>query len=775
MFKKLFSSRAQATRNRAVQEWLQVQDVIGGQIVRVDGGVVAVLRVSPLNLALKSDSETETHIRALFEALNGQREPFQILSLPRAVDLNTYLDALRWQAAHEEDRRRKRLLRDYINHVAGIAGGGEATERRFYILLPHAGRMAAEEAAARAREFAAELGRAGLQVQAADDAEVFDLLFSFLHPAQAAFERPVEAYIPGLPGLRGLLAPAALDFTERQIGFGDLLARAMLVTEYPPRLGPAWLARASTLPGVVCSMHVIPTRADTLINQVNRTIGSLAGRLELGGNALSLQRAEQAMRDAEAMLRQIDQEQQNVFYITTSLIVLGSDQDQLDRRSRQAEAVLAATGLRARTALFRQQDALRAVGPWGLLPEDIRAAGARNMPAQTVAAAFPFTASGLNDGRGIVLGRDRDGGLVLVDVWQRGGDRTNSNWTVLAKPGAGKSFAVKTLLARELAQGTRVIIIDPEREYKHLCEALAGNWIDCAGDDAGRINPLQARAGGDDGTGSVRDHLQLLRTFFSLYLRDLTDLERAALESAVTAVYAAAGIGLDTDPAAVSAEQWPTVRDLCVGVEAEAETDPAWRRLAVLLARAGSGTDAALWAGPTTARAGANLAVLDVHRLQDADDAVRRAQFFNVLTWAWGEIERNRAERTLLVVDEAWLLADPQTPQALAFLRDASKRIRKYGGGLVVISQNIVDFLAPEVARYGQALIDNPTYKLLLAQGEKDLEALTKLMTLSDAERTLLETARRGEGLLVAGTQRVQVRIEAAPHEIELFGAGGGR
>lgn len=68
------------------------------------------------------------------------------------------------------------------------------------------------------------------------------------------------------------------------------------------------------------------------------------------------------------------------------------------------------------------------------------------------------------------------------------------------------------------------------------------------------------------------------------------------------------------------------------------------------------------------------------------------------------------------MVDEAWLLVDPQTPQALAFLRDTSKRIRKYMGGLVVITQNVIDFLAPEVQRHGQALLDNPTYKLLLAR-----------------------------------------------------------
>lgn len=592
-------------------------------------------------------------------------------------------------------------------------------------------------------------------------------------------------------GLLDHLAPIALKFDPRQVTFGDLLGRVYVITDYPPAVLPAWLARVANMPGVAVSVHVMPSDAAELVQAVNRSIGELAGRLMGGGNALVMQRTEQALKDAQELLRKIDQEQQQVFYLTAVLLVLAPDQDTLDRRARQAEAALAAAGMRGRAAMFLQEEALRAAGPWGLLPATIRDVGARNMPAETVAAAFPFTASGLNDGTGVVLGRDRDGGLVLVDVWTRCGDRTNTNGTVLAKPGAGKSHTLKLLLTREWSLGTKIIVIDPEREYGWLARKLGGAVINCA---AGGINPIQARPLARDPNaeededadlreiaqartqGAVALHVQFLRTFFSLYLRGLDDLERAALQRAIRQVYAGAGITLDTDPATVPNGKWPTVRDLHGYVKREAEADPAtWARLAVLLEEAAEGADAALWAGPTTIQADADFVVLDVHDLQNADDAVRRAQFFNVLAWAWHEVERDRSERKLLIVDEAWLLVDPQTPQALAFLRDVSKRIRKYGGGLWVISQNVVDFLAPEVARHGQAILDNPCYKLLLAQGEKDLEALARLMNLSEAERELLATAKRGEGLLVAGTQRVRVRVETAPHEFELFGAAGGR
>ena len=234
--------------------------------------------------------------------------------------------------------------------------------------------------------------------------------------------------------------------------------------------------------------------------------------------------------------------------------------------------------------------------------------------------------------------------------------------------------------------------------------------------------------------------------------------------------YRQAGVDWRTDPASVTV--WPTTADLYQYVKAHGS-----QRLAVLLRTAAEGADSAMWAGQSTVNlSDADFTVLDVHDLSESSDKVKRAQYFNALGLAWDIARRGRAEgrKTILVVDEAWLLADPQTPQALSFLRDMSKRIRHYGsppiGGAVwVITQNVVDFLAPEVARFGEAILGNAAYKLLMRQGERDLEALDRLLQLSEAEHSLLSTAKRGEGLLVAGNQHVRLHVEASPYEHEII------
>jgi len=575
-----------------------------------------------------------------------------------------------------------------------------------------------------------------------------------------------------LPDMLDITLPFALNFAPKHVDMGDQVFRTMAIGAYPPKVSAAFLSRLASVSGVTVSMHIEPTDATTLIRNINRAVGEYGGRLELGGNALTTQRLEQSLKDAQDLLRKLDQEQQQVFFVTVLIIIAARDVTELNKRVRALEGMLAASGIRARSLMFRQEAGLKGIGPWMHIDKDIHESFARNMPAETVAATYPFNVAGLNDGSGIILGRDKNNGLVMLDIWKREGDRTNSNLTILAKPGAGKSFAAKMLMMREFLMGSRIIVIDPEREYKDMCTMLGGEWLCCGRN--GRINPLRIRSipGEDDTvaeTTSVSLHLRTLRTFFGLYLHDLSDLEKALLEDALIEVYATYANGNKND-------SYPTIKHLHTHIAEKAESENStsdYARLAVLLRRAADGADSELWSIDEPEGKGSDFTILDIYDLKDAEESVRRAQYFNILSYAWNMVERDRTQKTILVVDEAWILVDPHTPQALAFLRDTSKRIRKYMGSLVVISQNAIDFLAPEIQRHGQAILDNPSYKLLLAQGEKDRQILSNLMRLSESEEEFLMTANRGEGLLVAGSQRIRVKIEAAPYEMQYLTGGG--
>ena len=199
---------AAATPARATaQAWVrhQVADVTGGLLHRGDGSLVAVVQIEPANLALLSDRERAQRVASLHEALQGVRDAYQILVLPRPIDLDAYLRHLE-ELLHDTDPRRRRLLAQYLAYVRSLVGSGQALERRFYLLLPLGPAEARRKGAAadltqRAREIVAALERASLHARVLDDGGIQELAHTFLHPAQAAFLRselpsPATIYVP---------------------------------------------------------------------------------------------------------------------------------------------------------------------------------------------------------------------------------------------------------------------------------------------------------------------------------------------------------------------------------------------------------------------------------------------------------------------------------------------------------------------------------------------------------------------------------------------------
>ena len=168
--------------------------------------------------------------------------------------------------------------------------------------------------------------------------------------------------------------------------------------------------------------------------------------------------------------------------------------------------------------------------------------------------------------------------------------------------------------------------------------------------------------------------------------------------------------------------------------------------------------------------------VLDIHSLVDSDDTILKTQFFNIFSWCWNEISKNRDEQVILVCDEAHLLIDPSNPDGADFLKKCTKRARKYNCGVWTISQNFIDYTANSLERYGQVIIDNSSYLFVMEQGIKEIESVKKMMNLSESETQFLTTASKGQGLFVIGQDtRIPIQIQLRQEEKDLFGTAGGR
>ena len=98
------------------------------------------------------------------------------------------------------------------------------------------------------------------------------------------------------------------------------------------------------------------------------------------------------------------------------------------------------------------------------------------METSNIADLFPFGYGGLSHRTGVILGFDHYNRPVFFDNWDR--RLSNYNMVIFGRSGAGKSFGIKTITRRSAIAGIRTAIIEPEREYRNLLNAMKCPYIE---------------------------------------------------------------------------------------------------------------------------------------------------------------------------------------------------------------------------------------------------------------------------------------------------------
>lgn len=600
-----------------------------------------------------------------------------------------------------------------------------------------------------------------------------------------------EIQIPVNTALQASITPIGIEFEGNALRLGENYCRIYGIISYPSECDYGWYSRLTNIPGTIVSINYEPIDNSQLIVAMSRNIKLNRGQALSTKDPRERQRAQKAADDQEKIMYKMDQNNEVMGRWNTTIMVLSRDKDDFQERCSRVENTVNYLGCKIRILSNLQKEGYQQLSPTYPQNKRIQETTSRAFPVSAFVGGFPFASGSFNDEGGYYFGRDSNGGIILIDFWRRDSQRPNSNITVIGSSGSGKSTAIKHIIASEYARGTKVIVIDPESEYKDMClnPMFGGDWIDVSGGRGGLINPLQIRPVPPEDEeaeiterekiGDLAIHLKTLETFFQLYLPSMDDRLRALLNQSLVALYSNFGIMWDTDIAQWKAEQFPTISDLYALVSERAVSNernaPYYDELRTYLESAANGADHLLWNGYSTIDPRSSLVVLDTKSLIQMSGPVLAAQYFNVLSWCWGQITHDRNERIMLVADECWTMIDPKCPQSLEFLKNAEKRARKYEGSIVVGTQSVSDFLDPEVKFYGQPVLDLPTYKLLFSIDGQSLKETTDLFNLNDAQSDILSSWQRGVALMKAGNQAVKVQFVLSDERLELFGKGGGR
>ena len=385
--------------------------------------------------------------------------------------------------------------------------------------------------------------------------------------------------------LQAAITPVGLEFNRNDFMLGEYFCRVYTVISYPSNPDYGWYSKLTNLPGTIVAINYEPIDNGLLLANMSKNITTQRGIQLSTKDSLERQRAEKSADDQENAMRQMDQNNETMGVWNTTIMVISNDEDDFRERCTRVVSLANTVGCRLRVLANLQKEGYQHISPTYPQNKEINEISRRAFPLSTFVGGFPFAASGFNDGSGYYLGKDSGGGIILLDLWKREKSRTNSNITIIGGTGTGKSTATKHIVASEYAHGTKIIIIDPEGEYKDMCcgEFFDGDWIDVAGGRGGLINPLQVRpapkdeddknTSDNDGIGDLAIHLKTLETFFQLYIPSMDDRLRALLNKTIVELYARYGITWNTDVRGLKNEQFPTIGDLYRLIESKCGKD----------------------------------------------------------------------------------------------------------------------------------------------------------------------------------------------------------
>ncbi|MBR1453078.1 MAG: DUF87 domain-containing protein [Lachnospiraceae bacterium] len=589
-------------------------------------------------------------------------------------------------------------------------------------------------------------------------------------------------------GLINILSPTCVKINRNNFEYGENIARIYGITKYPQTTPTGFLSKVTNIPKTFVNIHYRPVANNVITAAINRNTKQNMEQQATSKEMNELKEASISIENMNDLLEMLLRDNERMGQVSVNIMGLSKEKETFEQVENSINDNVASISSINRALPNLQKQCLESISPTYQMDERINEIYGKVMPLSTFVGGFPFASTGFNDGQGYYLAKDVNNSLIITDFWLRSNDRTNSNMVVTGKPGSGKSTAVKHILLNEYARGTKLFILDPEREYIDMAKTLGGDVINVVG-GKNKINPLQILKapvdedeevvnGEKDNLNDLARHIGTLEVFFKLYNNDITNLELAELKKCIIKTYNKKDIDWNTDIDELNNEDYPILSDLYETIEIESKKEPDSKELKNLLSYLYDlvkGADQFLWNGHTNININSNIVVFDTKDLQSASDNKKSAEYYNVITYIWNMVEYDRSEKTLICADESYLMVDVRVPQTLIFLRNISKRIRKYEGSLILITHDVEDFLNPSIKQYGQSLLSTACYKILFGTDGQNLLEEIKLFNLTDAERELLEAQIRGHALFIAGTKKIHANFVIDETEFYYMGSAGGR
>lgn len=510
------------------------------------------------------------------------------------------------------------------------------------------------------------------------------------------------------------------------------------------------------------------------IKDLTYFIGNVGVDLKSGNaNREDIDIAAYTYNDAKFIRKEMQVNNEELYFLYTYITIISNTEKELERNLNKIEGILQASGIMTRKSNFRQEQTYKSCLPLMINNLDLKSVSKRNILTNGLIATYPFISSNICDENGIFIGTNiYNNSIILIDRFNKEKYK-NANMCVFGTSGAGKSFYTKLLILRYRIFGLEQYIIDPEREYKKICENLGGVCIKFGPSSNFYINVLDIREDSiEEEKGFLTTKISKLRGFFSLVFGELDEENVAILEEKLIEVYKEKGINFDDSSLYKLNEKdekifkesvdMPILEDLYKILENDEKTKYFKTKLYPFIYGSLSFLN-----NYTNIELENKLIVADIYEL--GEDNLKYGMYIFVDLF-WDKIKKDRNKNKAIYLDEIWRLIGVTSNQFVAsFIYKIFKTIRKYGGSAVAITQDVSDLFSLENGTYGKSILNNSSIKSFFALEEENILVLEKYANISEKEKIEIKSLKRGESLMFIGDNHVLAKIECSEDEKELI------
>ena len=787
-----------------INNFIPFKDIDEGYIVYEDY-FAGVLQIDPREFRLltgfRQDQIIDAHFGKIIRSINGTTRA-SIIKIDRKLLLDDYilaeqekqrqLDKL-FEAnniTQEELRARTKLIDDRIQIYNRMSGENVITKPFYYLVVYDGNKSAIDEILKHAKTTLLEAGMTS-KILTRKELAVF-LKYTYTDKFD---ESDIDKLRP--EEIMPWVKPNEIRFTTNSTFIDGEETFNYTVRNFPLTVLNAWGYQMFNIEGTKVVMNLEPYEKRKAIKMLDRSIQELASQSEQSFKVSSILDKKTHIETLVDVLRMLQNDNETLFKVTLHFTIYNKGKKAKEEKrdlKKAIKRILTEQGFELVDNFCKQNKAVISsnVSRYDNMEEFSRA-----IHSGSVAAVFPFVLSTVMDDGGTIVGASGNF-PVIVDFFKRDHERVNSNMVILGKSGSGKSYATKTILTGLAAENAKIFILDPENEYKALAENLGGRLIDVGTATEGRINPFHVittldadEEGGASKVDNFAVHLQFLEEYFRVVLPGIDSQALEYLNNLIVELYKRKGIGFQTNFAQMTASDYPIfddLYDLILEKLKEATVDYDITNLRILsnfISKfSKNGRDSNLWNGESTLTVKENFTVFNFQSLlANKNGVIANAQMLLVLKWLDNEIIKNREfnlrhgtnRKIIVAIDEAHVFIDPKYPIALDFMYQLAKRIRKYNGMQIVITQNIKDFVGTQdIIRKSTAIINACQYSFIFALSPNDMEDLCTLYDkagrINTVEQEQIVNNERGNAFIITGpTSRTNIEIVASPKTRALF------